>query len=171
MIDISFSFNLLTDLQTMWQYDFMQHAFEAGTIIAIIAGIVGYFVVLRRSSFAAHALSHIGFAGAAGAVLFGVDPIIGLLLFTSGGGITIALLGRRAAARDVQIGTVLAFLLGLRRSFHKPLQWVCYGSVLYLIRRNSGYKFKRLPCDAYCQPDNSSLDRGRIPAAFIRIAR
>ena len=91
----------------------MQHAFEAGTIIAIIAGIVGYFVVLRRSSFAAHALSHIGFAGAAGAVLFGVDPIIGLLLFTSGGGITIALLGRRAAARDVQIGTVLAFLLGL----------------------------------------------------------
>ena len=113
MIDISFSFNLLTDLQTMWQYDFMQHAFEAGTIIAIIAGIVGYFVVLRRLSFAAHALSHIGFAGAAGAVLFGVDPIIGLLLFTSGGGITIALLGRRAAARDVQIGTVLAFLLGL----------------------------------------------------------
>ena len=113
MIDISFSFNLLTDLQTMWQYDFMQHAFEAGTIIAIIAGIVGYFVVLRRSSFAAHALSHIGFAGAAGAVLFGVDPIIGLLLFTSGGGITIALLGRRAAARDVQIGTVLAFMLGL----------------------------------------------------------
>jgi zinc/manganese transport system permease protein len=113
MIDISFSFNLLTDLQMMWQYDFMQHAFEAGTIIAIIAGIVGYFVVLRRSSFAAHALSHIGFAGAAGAVLFGVDPIIGLLLFTSGGGITIALLGRRAAARDVQIGTVLAFMLGL----------------------------------------------------------
>ncbi len=113
MVDISFSLNLITDLQVMWQYDFMQHAFEAGTIIAIIAGIVGYFVVLRRSSFAAHALSHVGFAGAAGAVLFGVDPIIGLLLFTSGGGITIALLGRRAAARDVQIGTVLAFMLGL----------------------------------------------------------
>jgi zinc/manganese transport system permease protein len=113
MIDISFSFNLITDLQAMWQYDFMQHAFEAGTIVAIIAGIVGYFVVLRRSSFAAHALSHIGFAGAAGAVLFGVDPIIGLLLFTSGGGITIGLLGRRAASRDIQIGTVLAFMLGL----------------------------------------------------------
>jgi len=113
MIDISFSFNVLADLQTMWQYDFMQHAFEAGTIIAIIAGIVGYFIVLRRSSFAAHALSHVGFAGAAGAVLFGVDPIIGLLLFTSGGGITIAMLGRRAASRDVQIGTVLAFMLGL----------------------------------------------------------
>lgn len=113
MVDISFSFNLLSDFQVMWQYDFMQHAFEAGTIVAIIAGIVGYFVVLRRSSFAAHALSHVGFAGAAGAVLFGVDPILGLLLFTSGGGVTIALLGRRAASRDIQIGTVLAFMLGL----------------------------------------------------------
>jgi zinc/manganese transport system permease protein len=110
---MSFSINLLTDLQTIWQYDFMQHAFEAGTIIAIVAGIVGYFVVLRRSSFAAHALSHVGFAGAAGAVLFGIDPIIGLLFFTSCGGITIALLGRRAANRDVHIGTVLAFMLGL----------------------------------------------------------
>jgi zinc/manganese transport system permease protein len=113
MIDISFSLNVLADLQSMWQYDFMQHAFEAGTIVAVIAGIVGYFVVLRRSSFAAHALSHVGFAGAAGAVLFGADPLIGLLLFTSGGGITIAMLGRRAASRDVQIGTVLAFMLGL----------------------------------------------------------
>lgn len=97
----------------MWQYSFMQHAFEAGTIVAIVAGIVGYFVVLRRSSFAAHALSHVGFAGAAGAVLVGIDPLIGLLLFTSGGGIAIAILGRHAASRDVQIGTVLAFMLGL----------------------------------------------------------
>jgi zinc/manganese transport system permease protein len=110
---MSFSINLLADLQTMWQYDFMLHAFEAGTIVAVVAGIVGYFVVLRRSSFAAHALAHVGFAGAAGAVLFGIDPIIGLLVFTSGGGITMALLGRRAAHRDVQIGTVLAFMLGL----------------------------------------------------------
>src|SRR5208337_450734 len=113
MIDLSFSFNLLADLQTMWQYDFMQHAFEAGTIVAIIAGIVGYFVVLRRSSFAAHALSHIGFAGAAGAVLFGISPVYGLLLFTSVGGSMIAVLSPRAANRDVQIGTVLAFMLGL----------------------------------------------------------
>jgi len=110
---MSFSINLISDLQEMWQYAFMQHAFEAGTIVAIVAGIVGYFVVLRRSSFAAHALSHVGFAGAAGAVLFGVDPVLGLLLFTSAGGITMAVLGRRATQRDVQIGMVLAFMLGL----------------------------------------------------------
>ena len=92
---------------------FMQHAFEAGTVVAILGGIVGYFVVLRRSSFAAHALSHIGFSGAAAAVLIGVDPVYGLLLFTSVGGLGIAALGRRAANRDAEIGIVLAFMLGL----------------------------------------------------------
>ncbi len=109
----SFSWNLLADLQMMWQYNFMRHAFEAGTIIAIVAGIVGYFIVLRRSSFAAHALSHIGFAGAAGAVLLGINPLAGLLVFTSGGGLAMAALGKKAAGRDVEIGTVLAFMLGL----------------------------------------------------------
>jgi zinc/manganese transport system permease protein len=100
-------------LLQIFQYQFMQHAFEAGTIVAIIAGIVGYFVVLRRSAFAAHALSHIGFAGAAGAVLFGVSPVYGLLLFTGAGGAGMAILSPRASNRDVQIGTVLAFMLGL----------------------------------------------------------
>lgn len=109
----SFSLNLWADLQTMWQYDFMRHAFEAGTIVAIVAGVVGYFVVLRRLSFAAHALSHVGFAGAAGAVLAGLNPLVGLIAFTSGGGLAMAALGRKAASRDVQIGTVLAFMLGL----------------------------------------------------------
>lgn len=103
----------MTDLQQIFQYQFEQHAFEAGTVVAIIAGIVGYFVVLRRSAFAAHALSHIGFAGAAGAVLVGINPVFGLLLFTSGGGVGMAVLGPRSTNRDVQIGTVLAFMLGL----------------------------------------------------------
>jgi len=110
---MTFNANLLFDLQQMLQYQFMQHAFEAGTLVAIVAGIVGYFVVLRRSAFAAHSLSHIGFAGAAGAVLVGVSPVIGLLLFTSVGGIGMTVLGPRASHRDVQIGTVLAFMLGL----------------------------------------------------------
>ena len=90
---MAFSANLLLDVQQMFQYQFMQHAFEAGTLVAIVAGIVGYFVVLRRSSFAAHALSHIGFAGAAGAVLVGVSPVFGLLLFTSVGGMGMTVLG------------------------------------------------------------------------------
>ncbi len=107
------NWNLVADLRVMWQYTFIQSAFEAGTIIAILAGVVSYLVVLRRSSFAAHALGHVGFSGAAGAVLFAVAPIWGLLLFTTVSGTGIAVLGRRAANRDVEIGTVLAFMLGL----------------------------------------------------------
>ena len=57
---MGFSYNIISDIQQMFQWPFMQHAFEAGTVIAIVAGVIGYFVVLRRSSFAAHALSDIG---------------------------------------------------------------------------------------------------------------
>ena len=90
----SFSFNLISDFLAMWQYSFMRQAFEAGTIVAIVAGIIGYFVIIRKSSFAAHALSHIGFAGAAGAALVGVSPLAGLLTFSTGGGVFFAILGR-----------------------------------------------------------------------------
>jgi zinc/manganese transport system permease protein len=110
---MAFSFNLLSDLQQMWYYEFMQHAFEAGTLVAIIAGVMGYFVVLRRSAFTAHAFSEIGFAGAAGVLLLRIPPIVGLLLGSCLGGLAIAALGRRATNRDTQIGIVLAFALGL----------------------------------------------------------
>ncbi|MGD0318567.1 MAG: metal ABC transporter permease [Nitrososphaerales archaeon] len=110
---MTFSANLLTDIQQIWHLEFMQHAFEAGTVIAIVAGIMGYFVVLRRSAFVAHAFSEIGFAGAAGAVLVDVAPIWGLLLGSISGGFAIAALGRRVTNRDTQIGIVLAFALGL----------------------------------------------------------
>ncbi len=109
----SFSFNIISDLKEMFLYQFMRNAFEAGTIIAIVAGLVGYFVVLRRLSFAGHALSHIGFAGAAGAALLNFNPLAGLISFTISGGFFMALLGKKAVSRDVQIGIVLAFMLGL----------------------------------------------------------
>ena len=110
---MSISPNLLADLQEIWRYEFMQNAIEAGTLTAIVSGVTGYFVVLRRSAFTAHAFSEIGFAGAAWAVLSGVPPLVGLLLGSNLGGLGIALLGRRATNRDTQIGIVLAFSLGL----------------------------------------------------------
>jgi zinc/manganese transport system permease protein len=110
---MTFSVNPLSDLQQMFHYQFMVNAFEAGTIVAIIAGITGYFVVLRRSAFTAHAFSEIGFAGAAAAVLANVAPIAGLLAGSIAGGLAIAALGRRATNRDTQIGIVLAFSLGM----------------------------------------------------------
>jgi zinc/manganese transport system permease protein len=95
------------------QYDFMQNAFLAGTLVAIVAACVGYFVILRQVAFAGHALSHIGFSGAAGAVLVGVDPLWGLLAFTLTAALAMGLLGERIEGRDVAIGIVLAFALGL----------------------------------------------------------
>ena len=109
----SLSWNLFDDLASLFHYEFMVHAFEAGTIVAIVAGAIGYFVVLRASAFAAHALSHIGFAGATGAVVLGVSPVFGLLAFTLASGITIGALGNRLRGRDVTIGIVLAWTLGL----------------------------------------------------------
>jgi zinc/manganese transport system permease protein len=105
--------NLLDDLAMLFHYPFMVHAFEAGTVVAIIAGAIGYFVVLRGSAFAAHALSHIGFAGATGAVVLGISPVFGLLAFTLASGATIGALGNRLRSRDVTIGIVLAWTLGL----------------------------------------------------------
>lgn len=107
------SWNLIDDVAQLFHYQFMVHAFEAGTVVAIAAGAIGYFVVLRSSSFAAHALSHIGFAGAAGAVVLGLSPVIGLLAFTVGAGTAIGALGNRLRGRDVTIGIVLAWTLGL----------------------------------------------------------
>lgn len=109
---MTLSINLFADLQQIFHYQFMQNAYTGGTLVAIVAGIVGYFVVLRRSSFAAHSLAHIGFAGAAGAAVLGFDPVYGLLLFSTVGGSSMAILSPRAAHRDVSIGLVLAFLLG-----------------------------------------------------------
>ena len=105
--------NLVTLVQQIWSYEFMQHAIETSWIISVIAGVTGYFVVLRRSAFVAHAYSEIGFAGASGAILLGLDPLIGLILGSVMGGIAIAALGRRISNRDTQIGIVLAFALGL----------------------------------------------------------
>ena len=107
------SWNPLEDLAMLLHYDFMVHAFEAGTIVAIVAGAIGYFVVLRGSAFAAHALSHIGFAGATGAVVLSLNPIVGLLAFTLGSGVVIGAPGNRVRGRDVTIGIVLAWTLGL----------------------------------------------------------
>jgi zinc/manganese transport system permease protein len=109
----SLSWNLFDDIASLFHYEFMVHAFQAGTIVAIVAGAIGYFVVLRASAFAAHALSHIGFAGATGAVVLGISPVFGLLAFTLASGVTIGALGNRLRGRDVTIGIVLAWTLGL----------------------------------------------------------
>ena len=109
--------NLVVDAHQLFQYPFMRHAFVAGTIVAVVAGVVGYFVVLRQSSFAAHALAEIGFAGASGGVAFGFSAVLGLLGMSLVGAALIGALGKRLRGRDTVIGSVLAFSLGLGSYF------------------------------------------------------
>jgi zinc/manganese transport system permease protein len=97
---------------SLFDYEFMRNAFAAATIVAIVSGSIGYFLVLRGETFAGHALAHVGFPGATGAVLIGVSPFLGLVLFTLAAGAGISLIGEKAQ-RDVAIGLVLTLSLGL----------------------------------------------------------
>lgn len=96
----------------MFQYEFMTNAFAAAGIVAVVSGVVGYFLVMRGQTFAGHALSHIGFAGATGAGLIGLAPLWGLIGFTLAAGVAMGLLSERISNRDVAIGVVLALALG-----------------------------------------------------------
>jgi zinc/manganese transport system permease protein len=97
----------------MFTYDFMQNAFLAALLVALVSGSTGYFLVLRGQSFAGHALGHVGFAGATGALLLGVSPFWGLLAVTTAGGALMGFLGEQLQERDVAIGVVLSLSLGL----------------------------------------------------------
>ena len=97
----------------MLEYDFMRTAFAASGIVAVLAGLVGYVLVLRGQTFAGHALAHVGFTGATGAVLVGASPLWGMVLATVAGGVGMGLMGERLANRDVAIGVVLSMALGL----------------------------------------------------------
>ena len=96
----------------MLAYDFMRNAFAAAGIVAVVAGLVGFFLVMRGQTFAGHALSHVGFAGATGAGLIGLAPIWGLIGFSLLAGIIMGLMSERISNRDVAIGVVLALALG-----------------------------------------------------------
>lgn len=97
----------------LFQHDFVQNAFLAGTIVAIVAAIMGYFIVLRAQAFAGEALSDIGFAGATGAAVFGINALVGMFILTLLAALGMGALGERIRGRDVEIGMVLSFALGL----------------------------------------------------------
>ncbi|HWE57316.1 MAG TPA: metal ABC transporter permease [Acidimicrobiales bacterium] len=94
----------------------MQNTWTAATIVAVVAGAVGFFVVARGLAFAAHALPNGAFAGAAGATLVGASPLLGLGLFSVGGALSIGALGRRAR-HDVATALTIVAMLGLGSLF------------------------------------------------------
>jgi zinc/manganese transport system permease protein len=117
------SWDLLADLQLLLQFHFMQNALMAGTLVAIVAGAAGYFVVLRGQSFAAHMLSQVGFPGAAAGVLVHVSPVLGLIVFCVAAALGIGWMGRDLdaghRAESAAVGSILAFSLGLGLLFFR----------------------------------------------------
>lgn len=108
-----FSLNLWQDIQALLQYDFMRQALLAGTILSVMAGLVGYFVVLRHQAFAGESLSDVAFTGALGGAALGINPLVSLLITTIIVALAMGGFGERLRARDVATGTVLAWVLGL----------------------------------------------------------
>jgi zinc/manganese transport system permease protein len=92
---------------------FVHTALLAGGVVAILSGAIGTFVVTRGASFAVHAISELGFTGAAGALVLGIDPVIGMMGGSLLVGAVLGLLSLRGRERDSAIGAVLAFGLGL----------------------------------------------------------
>jgi zinc/manganese transport system permease protein len=113
------SWNVIDDVRQLLSFHFMLNALRAGTIVAVVAGPLGYFMVLRRQAFAGHTMAVIGFPGAAGATWLGLAPIVGYFGFCVAGALVIAAVRADPANPGVggyreesaAIGTVQAFAL------------------------------------------------------------
>ena len=105
------SWNLVDDLRQVLAFHFMVNALRAGTIVAVLSGLVGWFMVLRRQAFAGHALAVVGFPGAAGATWLGVNTAFGFFGFCVGGALVIALAGDGRRDDSAVVGTLQAFAL------------------------------------------------------------
>jgi zinc/manganese transport system permease protein len=110
------SWNPLTDLHQLVSYQFMVNALEAGTIVAVMAGVTGWFMVLRQQTFAGHTLSIIAFPGAAAASLAGLPLAVGYFGFCGLGALALAGIAgtrRSLSAETAAIGSLQALALAL----------------------------------------------------------
>jgi zinc/manganese transport system permease protein len=111
---MSARWNLIADVRDMWSLPFMVNAYRAGTVVAILAGVIGHYMVVRRQTFAGHTLSLVGFPGAAGAIWLGVSALFGYFGFCLAAALVIAAVpqpGRGRSEESAVIGTVQAFAL------------------------------------------------------------
>jgi zinc/manganese transport system permease protein len=144
-VSANLSWDLGSDIDQLLSYHFMLNALRAGTIVAIVCGAIGYFMVLRRQSFVGHTLAVIGFPGAAGATWLGVSTAFGYYGFCIAGALVIAVLpggGRSgtgvggAGDESAVVGTVQGFALGcgflfvsLYKGFLSGLTSLLFGTI------------------------------------------
>lgn len=135
----------MSDVREMLAYHFMVNALRAGTIVAVVAGAVGYFMVLRRQSFAGHTLAVIGFPGAAASIWLGIDVAFGYFGFAVAAALVIGALPGGGRARgglggygeeSAVIGTVQAVALAsgflfvsLYKGFSSGLSSLLFGTI------------------------------------------
>jgi zinc/manganese transport system permease protein len=110
------SWNLVADVRQLLMFPFMVNAFRAGTIVAVVAGALGWYMVLRRQSFAGHSLAVVSFPGAAGAILLGVSAMLGYFAAAIAAALVIAAIprslgGQPRSSETAIIGTLQAFAL------------------------------------------------------------
>ncbi|HUD35983.1 MAG TPA: metal ABC transporter permease [Streptosporangiaceae bacterium] len=110
------TWSLGSDFRQLLQYPFMVNALRAGTIVAVLAGALGWYMVLRRQSFAGHTLAIVSFPGAAAAILLGISATSGYFAAAIIAAIVIAAVprslgGRARSSESAVIGTVQAFAL------------------------------------------------------------
>ncbi len=134
--------NIVIDVRQLLEFAFMVNAYRAGTIVAVIAGALGWFMVLRRQAFAGHTLAIVSFPGAAAAILAGISAVIGYFAATIGAALVIAAVPRSTGSRagsseSAIIGTVQAFALAsgalfvsLYGGFLNGLTGLLFGSFL-----------------------------------------
>jgi zinc/manganese transport system permease protein len=108
-----FTLNLWQDVQNMLSYDFMRQALLVGTILSTVAGLIGFFVVVRHQAFAGESLSDVAFTGSLGGAVLGINPLVSLIGTTIIVALAMGGFGERLRGRDVAIGTMLAWVLGL----------------------------------------------------------
>jgi zinc/manganese transport system permease protein len=139
------SWNVIDDVRQLLSFHFMLNALRAGTIVAVVAGAIGYFMVLRRASFAGHTLAVIGFPGAAGATWLGVNAAFGYFGFCVAGALIIAAIPSSRnqsqasggyGEESAVIGTVQAFALAcgflfvsLYKGFLSGLNSLLFGTI------------------------------------------
>lgn len=146
MTSVTLSWNIVNDIRQMLMFGFMVNALRAGTIVAVIAGALGWFMVLRRQAFAGHTLAIVSFPGAAGAILLGISATAGYFAAAIAAALVIAsvprsLGGRAGSGESAVIGTVQAFALAcgalfvsLYGGFLSGLTSLLFGSFLGISR-------------------------------------
>jgi len=114
-IEPHLTWNIARDVRQLFEFPFMVNAFRAGTVVAVTAGAIGWFMVLRRQTFAGHTLALVGFPGAAGAILLGLSANVGFFAFCLAAALVIAVprSSREGSVTEESavIGTVQAFAL------------------------------------------------------------